>query len=545
MGTSAGLEETKPTAPGAPSGKGTAIRTGRAISVVFIAGVAARLLSIVSQALIAASFGTRGPINDYVLALILPTTIAGILTTAVGAALIPVFIDYRENKDEAECMRLLWSATTLGTLLVLAATGVMIACSPFLVPLFGFQGNPAAQSLTVLLARFLMPVMLLQGLITLLSAVLNAYGRFAVPTLAPVAITFSTIGFLLLARPWGIYALVWATLVGYLLTLLILVIDYLRLGLHFRVALDWRHPGVRRIAALSSPALLGALLVNGNILVDQFMAARLSPDGPSSLSYAVKLVDTPSQFFYLALSTALLPVFSMQVARREFTLLSDTFRQVVVFLGIILLPAGALLGVLARPVVQVFYQRGNFDAHATDVVAGAVMLLGPSMFLVTYGFVNGRMYNALQDNWTLRNASLLSLVLNGILDYIFMQFWGVAGIAFSTTLTYLLVAISVILVLNRKLQGIRLSQIAVSLGKAALAAATMWSGCAFLERIPLFARMPALLELVVLGSVGLLVYLVLIWGMRLHELHELWAVFRNRIGRRPPETLQANTGQTD
>lgn len=105
--------------------------------------------------------------------------------------------------------------------------------------------------------------------------------------------------------------------------------------------------------------LIGALLVNGNNLVDP-------PGSIASLSYAIKLVETPSGIFYTALSTALLPIFALQVARREFTLLTTTFRQVVIFSAIILLPAGALLSSLSRrPVVEIFYHHGNFSAQAT------------------------------------------------------------------------------------------------------------------------------------------------------------------------------------
>lgn len=176
-----------------------------------------------------------------------------------------------------------------------------------------------------------MPVLLLQVLVTLIDSVLNAYGRFALPSLAPATTTLSTIAVLLFARCWGIYALGWATIVGYSLNFLLLVVAYLRVGLRFHFDCSWRHPGIQRIAALSSPMLIGALLVNGNNLVDQFMASLLRSGSITSLSYAIRLVETPSEIFYTALTTALLPIFALQVASREFTLLTMTFRHVIFF----------------------------------------------------------------------------------------------------------------------------------------------------------------------------------------------------------------------
>jgi putative peptidoglycan lipid II flippase len=529
MSTSTNLLETAPPRDGAPKSQGTVIHTGRAISVVLYVTVAARLLSIVSQVLTASAFGVGPTMDAYTVALIVPTTISAILTTAVGAALIPVFVDYRENKGEAESMRLLWVAMTLGTLIALVVTVALVAGAPLVVTVFARQMDAPTQTLAVILLRFLMPVLLLQMLVTLVGSVLNAYGRFALPALAPVTITLSIIAFLLFARSWGIYALGWATIVGYSLNFLLLVVAYLRLGLRFHFDFSWRHPGIRRIAALSTPALIGALMVNGNSLVDQFMASLLPPGSIASLSYAIKLVDMPSGIFYTALSTALLPVFALQVARREFTLLTTTFRQVVIISAIILLPAGALLSSLSRPVVEIFYHHGNFSAQATDVVASAVMFLAPSIFIVTYGFINGRIYNALQDNRTLRNIAVLQLGLNAVLDYLLMQIWGVAGIAFATTLTYLIGALMLLLILNKRLQGLRLPQLCLSLGKTAVAAAFLWLTCALLAMLPQVAALPLLVQIVLLSAAGLVIYAALLLALRVPEVSLLWGMLCSRL----------------
>lgn len=112
------------------------IHVGRAISVVFYVTVAARLLSIVSQVLTASVFGAGPTMDAYTVALIVPTSIFGILTAAVGAALIPVFLDYPENKGGAESMRLLWAAMTLGTLIALGVMVALAAGAPLVATVF-------------------------------------------------------------------------------------------------------------------------------------------------------------------------------------------------------------------------------------------------------------------------------------------------------------------------------------------------------------------------------------------------------------------------
>jgi putative peptidoglycan lipid II flippase len=530
MSTSTNLEESVPFAERPPKQRGKAIRTGRAISVVFVVNMASRLFSIVSQALTAAAFGTSGPMDAFTLALVVPITISQILATAVGAAFIPVFVDYRENHGEDAAVRLFWAAGTLGTIAGAVITGILIIGSPVLIALFGSNLDASTSSLAVVLLQFLMPIILLQGLTTLVAAILNAYGHFAAAALAPSAITFSRIAFLILfAHSWGIYALEWSTILGYGLNLLILIIALWHLGLGFRLSFDWRHPGIRRIAILATPALMAALLVNGNALVDQFMAAFLPSGSLASLGYALRLVDIPSQLFYLTLSTVLLPVFSLQAARGELGLLRETFSRTVIFTAILLLPATALLGALAHPVVVIFYQYGSFDAHASDIVAGAIMFLAPLVFLITWSFVNARMCNALQDNRALRNVAVLSLVANAVLDLAFMQIWGIAGITFSTTLTYLIGQVVLLLIVNKKLNGLHLRHFSFSLGKVVLASGLVWVACALLLHWPVFAHLVPIFQIALLGAIGVLLYIPLLWSLRLPEVGLLWQMLRSRL----------------
>ncbi len=530
MSTSTNLEESLPLAEEPAKRQGKAIHAGRAVSVVFILNVVARLFSIVSQVLTAAAYGTSPAMDAFTVALVAPTTISLILTTAIGAAFIPVFVDYRENKGEDAARRLFWVATTLGMLLGAIITGILIAGAPLLITLFGSQMDASTRALGIILLRFLMPIILMQWLGTLVSSILNSYGRFVATSLSSAAITFSRIAFLLaLVRAWGIYALEWSTLLGYGLNLLILIVAFMRLGMPFRLSFNWRHPGIRQIALLASPAFIAALLVNGNSLVDQFMASLLPPGSLSSLGYALRLVDVPSQLFYVTLSTVLLPVFSLQAARKEVTLLRETFSRSIVFTAIALLPASALFGALAHPLVQAFYQYGSFDARATDLVSTAIAFLAPMVFLITWSFINARMCNALQNNRALQNVAILSLIANAALDYLLMQIWGIAGITFSTTLTYLIGQTVLVLIVKQRLPGLNLRHLSLSLAKVTLASALVWLACALLTHLPVIAHLSPIIQVALLGTLGALLALPLLWVLRIPEMSLLWETVRSRL----------------
>lgn len=124
---------------------------------------------------------------------------------------------------------------------------------------------------------------------------------------------------------------------------------------------------------------------------------------------------------------------------------------------------------------------------------------------------------------------MLSLVLNAVLDYLLMQIWGVAGIAFSTTLTYLIGALTLLQILNKRLQGLRLPQLGLSLGKTAVAATFLWLTCALLAVLPQVAALPLLAQIALLSAAGLVFYAALLLALRVPEVSELWAILCSRL----------------
>jgi hypothetical protein len=93
-----------------------------------------------------------------------------------------------------------------------------------------------------------------------------------------------------------------------------------------------------------------------------------------------------------------------------------------------------------------------------------------------------------------------------------------------------------IFILDRKLHGLRLPQLGLSVGKVAGAAALMWLGCWFLGEVSLIGHIPLLAQICLLGAAGVLIYLVLLWGLRVREVRDLWALLRQRLPLRRQST---------
>src|SRR5208282_5777293 len=106
-------------------------------------------------------------------------------------------------------------------------------------PLIASHFAPAKLDLAVRLFYALLPVVLITGIATNCTAVLNTFDHFAVPALAPVATPAAIIvGALVLGGRCGIWAMVYATLAGALIHAGVVAVMMDRRGYRFRL---WWH----------------------------------------------------------------------------------------------------------------------------------------------------------------------------------------------------------------------------------------------------------------------------------------------------------------
>jgi len=129
-------------------------------------------------------------------------------------------------------------------------------------------------------------------------AILNTLNHFFIPALAPalfnVALILAGIFLAPQFEKWGIlpiHAMGVGALVGGLLQYGLQLPLMRQHGYRFRFRIDLAHEGVRKIALLMAPAIVGVSAVQINVLVNTQIASFLQENGPVSwLSYAFRIV---------------------------------------------------------------------------------------------------------------------------------------------------------------------------------------------------------------------------------------------------------------
>jgi putative peptidoglycan lipid II flippase len=86
--------------------------------------------------------------------------------------------------------------------------------------------------------------------------------------------------------------------------------------------------------------------------------------------------------------------------------------------------------------IRIVFQRGAFTAADTTVVGHVQAFLSLQIPFYILGQLGVRLISALKRNSVLMVIAGVNLTLNVIFNLILMRYWGVGGIALSTSLVY-------------------------------------------------------------------------------------------------------------
>ena len=203
----------------------------------------------------------------------------------------------------------------------------MAAAARGFFPLIASHFAPAKLELAIQIFYALLPVVLITGIATNCTAVLNTFDRFALPALAPIVISVAIIlGALLLGDRLGIWAMVYATLAGSLVHAVIVAWMMDAHGYRFQLRWYGMTEAAREVVRQYGPVLLSSVVASGGLLVDQAMAAMLPAGSVSALVYANRFVSVVLTLLAGAVSTAVVPYFSRMIAHRDWAGCRHTMR---------------------------------------------------------------------------------------------------------------------------------------------------------------------------------------------------------------------------
>jgi len=415
----------------------------RSSFVVSLMTMLSRVAGLARDMVIAYFFGAAAGADAFFLAFRIPNFFRRLFAEgAFSQAFIPVLTDYKENRSREEVRALVGkSAGSLGAILALLTLAGVLGASVVIglfAPGFVYHGDTGKFDLAVDMLRLTFPYLFLISMTALSGAVLNTYGKFAVPSFTPVLLNISLIASAVLLRPYldvPVMALAWGVLIAGVAQLPFQLPFIAREKLLPLPSVDFRDPGVKRIGWLMLPAVFGASVSQINLLVDTLLASFLETGSLSWLYYSDRLLELPLALFGITIATVILPGLSREHTTQSGEAFSGTLNWALKLVLLFGFPATVALVYLAEPLIAALFYQGELTVRdvamsSYSLAAYGVGLLGHMMVKV---LAPG--YFARQDTRTPVRFGIFALVANIVLNFALVWQFKHVGLAMATSIS--------------------------------------------------------------------------------------------------------------
>ena len=399
----------------------------RSTAVVSSMTMVSRVFGLLRDMVFTRIFGADAGTDAFLVAFKIPNFLRRLFAEgAFSQAFVPVLTDVKEKEGDeavAELVRHTFG-TLLGVLFVI--TVIVVIASPVFVAMIApgfYLDHPTKFYLTAAMLMITFPYILFISLTSLVSGVLNSYGRFAVPAVTPVFLNLSLIAAAFWLSPnvdIPITGLAWGVFVAGIVQLAFQLPFILKLGLLRWPRWGWKNSGVRRILKLMIPGIFGSSVMQINLLFDTLIASFLVSGSVTWLYLSDRMVELPLGIFGIALATVILPNLSQKHAAGDPKAFSQMLDWALRWVLVIALPAAVALAVLAGPILSTLFLYGDF--RPLDVEMASISLLVYSSGLI--GFILVKVlapgYFARQDTKTPVKVGLIAMVSNMVMNVLFV-----------------------------------------------------------------------------------------------------------------------------
>jgi putative peptidoglycan lipid II flippase len=517
----------------------------RAALVVLLGFFASGVLGLVRTAVYNAMFGASSELDAFYAAQRIPellfTLVAG---GALGSSFIPVFARLRASGRTQESWQLASAVMTLSALAA-GVLGILLALTaPLYMPVF-YQ-NDLYQELAVRMTQLMLATTVIFSVSGLMMGILNTYqnfllpalalstnniglivgalviapllsttsGFFAYPQLSPLTLASrlpdaSAIAIANAPHTVNIYGLAFGALLGAVLHLAIQLPGLRGLDGRPRFLPNPRLEGVMSVMRLMLPRMLGLAVTQINFLVNTTFATAMIAGSLVALNNAWFLMFFALGIIAQSVGTAVFPSLSALASENDLEGFKERLVGAMRSILFLALPATAVLILVGQPVVEVLYRRGAFSEEAAAGTAWALAFFSIGLCGHALLEVLSRAFFALSDTRTPVLVGVGAMLANITLNAISIQFIGdpaslsrgaFGGLALANSVTTLIEALILWLLLRRRLQWSDVSEISSTTLRMAVATALM--AVVILVALPLTNAFGSLVQLILIGIVG-------------------------------------------
>jgi putative peptidoglycan lipid II flippase len=300
----------------------------------------------------------------------------------------------------------------------------------------GFVEDPEKFNLAVQFTRITFPNVAFVALSTVYSGILVSHEEFFPVAFSPILVNIVLISSLIIGND--------ITSAGYRISFGVLLAGISQfVFLYFytkRLRLPIPHLSKIKISNKTkeflkklTPVVVGAGVAQINVFVDSLFCSFLPSGSISFIYFADRFIQLPLALFGISMATILLPEIATAITKKG---KSTNFQdKVAIFTLRLAIPSVIGLIILAHPLISTLYGHGKFSAFAVNSTTTVLQIFAIGLPAYIMSKIFSSILFAEKDSKTPVIAAIISIIVNIVLNCILISYWGIIGVAISTSVS--------------------------------------------------------------------------------------------------------------
>lgn len=281
------------------------------------------------------------------------------------------------------------------------------------------------------------------------------------------------------------------------------------------------------------PVYFNTVLLEITTLTDKIFAVPLEEGSIASLGYATLIENMIVHIFGMTIITITYPTISRTIVDRNKNEHQNVLKKAINYIVILFIPIIAGATILSREIVSTLYERGNFGSDNTRVTAILFILYVMGALAYILRELMSRILCAQDKNRIILLGGGLTLVINIILDIVFVKLFLVYGLALATTISLILILPFYWKSIKKDVDIATIKNILKTSLKSIIATGVMSIVLLILQRqMPKYVGIRIVPILALMVFAGLVVYLIIMYLLKVPEVTEEVRTISNKVTRR-------------
>lgn len=425
-------------------------KVAKATIGLMIITIVSKILGFGRELVLGGVYGASMYSDVYITSMNIPILIFDLIGMAIATTFIPL---YYENEEKGGASLALDFSNNIFNLVyvfsfIMSLVGFIFA-EP-IVKLFAIGFKEDQFRLTVQFTRIMICGGMFICIKNLLTSYLQAKGSFLVPGLTGIPFNIIIIISMIASVKYGVYVLPIGTLLAMAVQCVFQYPFARKNGFKYKFKFNIKDEYVGQMFWLVLPVFVGIAVNQVNAMIDRTFASTLIEGSVSSLNYANKLNLFVMGLFITTLASVIYPTLSKISVEDNKTKFSDAVSKYVNVVIILIVPisVGAIL--LAKPIVEILFERGAFDSSATMMTASALMAYSVGMVAFGLRDILSRVFYSIKDTKTPMINGILAIGINILLNFILINKFGHFGLALGTSISSIICIVILFYKLKKK-----------------------------------------------------------------------------------------------